>query len=153
MVGGPGGDGTEMPQSTATAPGANYAATREGAHVLIKLILLAGIALFGVLAMRGTQTAGRRALGRLAGLVVLAVGAVSVLDPNALTRVAKLVGVGRGADLLLYVLAVTFLIVVVIVFRRLAELEERYVTLARRLAISEAERDLRGPADENGPEE
>ena len=49
MVGGPGGDGTEMPQSTATAPGANYAATREGAHVLIKLILLAGIALFGVL--------------------------------------------------------------------------------------------------------
>jgi hypothetical protein len=120
--------------------------------VLIKLILLAGIALFGMLAMQGAPTAGRRAFWRLTGLAVLALGAVSVVFPNTLTRLAKLVGVGRGADLLVYALAVSFLIVVAIPFRRIAELEERCVTLARCVAILEVQRDESGSMGDGEPE-
>jgi hypothetical protein len=108
--------------------------------VLIKALLLAGIATFGVLALRGSHTATRRALWRLAGLGVLLVGAVSVLVPDTLTWAAHRLGIGRGADLLLYVLAVTFLLVVAGLYRRLADLEQRYVALARSIAL--------GPADE-----
>ena len=48
------------------------------------------------------------------------------------------VGVGRGADLLLYVLVVTFGLVSVILFRRLDALERKYVVIARAVAIREA---------------
>jgi hypothetical protein len=107
--------------------------------VLIKIVLLVCIAVFGVLAMRGAHSATRRALWRLAGLAVLAGGALSVLVPDALTWVAHQVGIGRGADLLLYALAVTFLVVVTVLFRRLAELEQRCVVLARAVALSQAD--------------
>jgi hypothetical protein len=52
--------------------------------------------------------------------------------------VAKLVGVGRGADLLLYLLVVAFMLITVILFRRLSDLERKYVVLARTLAIRDA---------------
>lgn len=104
----------------------------------IKLLLLAGVALFGILAYRGSQSAGRRALWRLGGVVVLVGAALSVLFPDSLTRVARTVGVGRGADLVLYVLVVAFMLVTVGLFRRLADLENRYVLLARRIALAEA---------------
>ncbi|WP_310963142.1 DUF2304 domain-containing protein [Nocardioides terrisoli] len=118
----------------------------------IKLLLLAAIALFGVLAMRGTHSAGHRALWRLMGLLVLVLGAVSVVFPALVTWVANGLGIGRGADLLLYALAVTSLLVVTVIFRRMGELEARIVELTRQIAISDAERaaavDRRTPNDE-----
>lgn len=105
---------------------------------LIKLLLLAAIALVGYYAVRG----GRRALHRVVwrGFVVggLFAAMVSVIDPNLMTWVANRLGVGRGADLLLYVLTVAFMLVSVILFRRLSDLERRYVALARAHAIRDA---------------
>jgi hypothetical protein len=115
--------------------------------VLIKFVLLASIGAFGVLAMRGTHSATRRALWRLAGLGVLLGGAVSVVFPDALSWVAHRVGIGRGADLLLYAMAVTFLLVVAVLFRRIAELEHRCTLLARSIALAEADRSARDPRD------
>ena len=66
---------------------------------------------------------------------------MSVIFPDVLTWVANQLGVGRGADLLLYLLMVAFMLVSVVLFRRLADLERKYVMLARALAIREA----RGP--------
>jgi hypothetical protein len=71
-------------------------------------------------------------------VLVVAAAGISVLFPNALTRVAELVGVGRGADLLLYVLVVTFMLVSVVLFRRIGALERRYTALARAVAVAEA---------------
>jgi hypothetical protein len=108
--------------------------------VLIKVLLLACIAAFGVLAMRGAHSAARRAMWRLAGVAVLTGGAVSVVVPELLTWLAHRLGIGRGTDLLLYALAVTFLFVVAVLFRRIAELEQRCIVLARSIALVEAER-------------
>ena len=105
---------------------------------LIKLLLLAAIVAFGLLAFRGSSKAIHKVLWRAyVGVVVVSAG-LSVLFPEALTRVANTVGVGRGADLLLYVLVVTFLLVTMVLFRRLNELERRYTQLARSLAVRDA---------------
>ena len=47
------------------------------------------------------------------------------------------VGIGRGADLILYGLVVAFFGFVVTTFRRFREMETRYTRLARRLALRE----------------
>jgi hypothetical protein len=112
---------------------------------LIKILLLAALAVVGYFAVRGS----RRALHRVAwrGFVVAALMAavVSVVFPDVLTWMANKVGVGRGADLLLYMLTIAFMLVSVVLFRRLADLERRYVTLSRTLAIREAQSDDEPP--------
>ncbi len=70
--------------------------------------------------------------------MVAGAAVLSVLFPNSLTRLAESVGVGRGADLLLYVLVVTFMLVSVALFRRLTVMERRYTALARSMAIQDA---------------
>jgi hypothetical protein len=106
---------------------------------LIKLLLLAALAVVGYYAVRGSRRALHRVVWR--GFVVLALfgGVFSVLFPNSLTRVANDVGVGRGADLLLYVLTVAFMLVSVVLFRRLTDLERRYVALARTIALRDVQ--------------
>ena len=113
---------------------------------LIKLVLLAAIVVIGVLAYRGSRRASYRLLWRSAGVLVAVGAGLSVLFPNSLTEVANLVGVGRGTDLVLYVLVVTFMLVTVTLVRRLSELERRYVRLARWVAIHDARRPERPEA-------
>ena len=65
------------------------------------------------------------------------------LDPGAdvWNRIARLVGVGRGTDMVLYALVVAFLSFTVTTYLRFREFEVRYTRLARRLALDEAARD------------
>lgn len=106
--------------------------------MVIKALLVAGILLFGYVSVRGRPSARHLALRRgLAGLVLI-FGIVAVVVPGAVTAVAHVVGIGRGADLVLYVLAVSFLLASAIFLQRLSDLERRYVELARRVAIDEA---------------
>jgi hypothetical protein len=105
---------------------------------VIKLLLLAAIAFVGYYAVRGSRRALHRAIWRAFVCLALAGAALSVVFPDSLSWIANKVGVGRGADLLLYVLTIAFMLVSVVLFRRLADLERKYVTLARTLAIREA---------------
>ncbi|HEX3222079.1 MAG TPA: DUF2304 domain-containing protein [Nocardioides sp.] len=122
---------------------------------LIKLLLLAGIALVGYYAVRGSRRAIHRVVWRGFVMVGLAAAVVSVLFPDILTWLAEKVGVGRGTDLLLYVTVIAFMLVSVVLFRRIAELERRYVTLARAFAIREATEAPDGarPAERPGAQE
>jgi small membrane protein len=108
---------------------------------VIKIVLLAAIAVVGLFALRGSTRAMHRVLWRGYVVVILVAAALGVLFPGSTTWIARKLGVGRGADLLLYVLVVTFMLVSVILFRRLAALERKYVVLARALAIQEARSD------------
>ena len=114
---------------------------------LIKALLLAAIVVVGLLAFRGSQKPIHKVVWRAYVILVLMAAAVAVIFPEALTRLANGVGVGRGADLLLYVLVVTFMLVSVVLFRRLSVLERRYTQLARLLAIRDAasQHDAEGP--------
>jgi hypothetical protein len=104
----------------------------------IKLLLLAAIAVIGWYSLRGGRRALHRVIWRGYVVLMLLAAVIGILFPDSLTWIAHKIGVGRGADLLLYVLVVTFGLVSVILFRRLAALERKYVQIARTLAIQEA---------------
>lgn len=105
---------------------------------VIKTILLVALAVVTVMLTRSSAGANHQAVRRLAlsGFVVLAV--VAVLFPRLLTQVAQFVGVGRGADLLLYGLTLTFLGYVAASYRRMRRVQQQLTVLTRELALREA---------------
>jgi hypothetical protein len=105
--------------------------------VLIQLVLIGFVILTAVrlLRHRGART---QALRRL-GLMLFAAFAVwSILFPSVWNQIARLVGVGRGTDMVLYALVVAFLSFTLTTYLRFRDFEARYTKLARRLALDEA---------------
>ena len=66
-------------------------------------------------------------------------GVVAVLVPSWTSALANVVGVGRGTDLLLYALIVTFVLTMLATYLRINEDEQRVTQLARAVAIRDAE--------------
>ena len=64
---------------------------------------------------------------------------LTVMFPRVLTSIAHVVGVGRGADLLLYATVVVLLGSLALAEARTKNAEKRTTVLARRLALDEAE--------------
>ncbi|WP_193105281.1 DUF2304 domain-containing protein [Brachybacterium sp. FME24] len=104
---------------------------------IIQLLLVAGIVaiIAWLFVKRGAkQLAVRRLL-----IIAFSVFAVlTVLFPGVLSRVANLVGVGRGADLLLYATVLVLLGFLALQEARTKAAEKRTTYLARRLALDEA---------------
>ena len=65
---------------------------------------------------------------------------MSILFPDIWNRAAPRVGIGRGADLVLYGLVVAFFSFTVTTYMRFREMETHYTRLARRIALDEAPR-------------
>jgi small membrane protein len=106
--------------------------------VLIQLVLIVVVVLIAVrlLRDRGARTQAVRRLG----LLLFAAFAVwSILFPSVWNQIAKVVGVGRGTDMVLYALVVAFLSFTLTTYVRFREFEARYTKLARRLALDEAD--------------
>ena len=74
---------------------------------------------------------------RVALIVFVLFAVASVLFPDVWNTLANLVGVGRGTDLLLYVLIVVFLGYMATSYRRFRGLEFQITQLARRIALDE----------------
>lgn len=106
--------------------------------MIIKVLLVVALGGAAVMLVRGRPTALNLLVRRALTLVVIAGGIVAVIFPSTLTEVAQAVGVGRGADLVLYVLCVTFLFVTIALYLRLGNLHDRMVELARQHALLEA---------------
>lgn len=70
---------------------------------------------------------------------MLAAGAVAVVVPQETDRIAHFVGVGRGADLIIYLVIVAVLFVLLHYFSKFVELEQKVTQLTRELAILRAE--------------
>ena len=96
---------------------------------------------------------GQKALAvRRLGLLALAAFAIwSILDPGIWSRLAGLVGVGRGTDLILYGLVVAFFGYMVTTYKRFRDMEIRYTRLARRIALDETPGPTRHPAVPHRP--
>lgn len=105
---------------------------------VIQLLLVLGIVVIVAWLFRrrgAKQLAVRRLL-----IIAFAVFAVAaVIFPGVLTRVANTVGVGRGADLLLYATVLVLLGFLALQEARTKAAEKRTTYLARRLALDEAE--------------
>jgi hypothetical protein len=105
--------------------------------ILIQLVLILVVFFVAARLLRG-RGARTQAVRRL-GLVLFAgLAAWSILFPTVWDRFAKLVGVGRGTDMVLYALVVAFLSFTLTTYVRFHDFETRYTKLARRLALDEA---------------
>lgn len=107
---------------------------------ILAVIVIAGAAFF---MLRGGG-ARHQAIRRVLMLVFIVAAASSVFFPQVWTAAARLFGVGRGADLLLYILVLTFLGFVATTYRRFRSLEDNVTQLSRRVALLDAERQTPG---------
>ncbi len=115
--------------------------------MIIKVLLLVGILLAAAFAYRGASGALSLATRRLTFSVTLVAALGAVLFPRLVTGVAHLVGVGRGTDLVLYGFVLASIFVWIGLYRRLHEMEHRFVALNRSIALGSAHR---VPAPEAG---
>jgi len=76
---------------------------------------------------------------RIVAVLVAAGGILLVVFPELAVRLARLVGVGRGVDLVIYITLVAFGFLWLHQASRIRELEGRVVDLARRVALDRAE--------------
>jgi len=107
--------------------------------MIIKILLIGAVLLISVYVLRGPLSGRHLVLRRLAGLCFAGAWIIAVLAPDALTRAANLVGVGRGTDLVLYVLAVAFVFNAIAQAQHVRRLSERLDALTRALALHTAE--------------
>lgn len=106
---------------------------------MIKFLLVPAVILAVVLSLRSRASLRGQARRKIvAGLTVVA-GVFAVIFPGTLQAAADFVGVVRGTDLLLYVLAVVIMYFVGSTSARFREQESRLVRLAREAALVECE--------------
>ena len=108
--------------------------------VLIIQVLLIVVVVLVVARLFRSRGARAQAIRRIGLVVFAAFAAVSILFPDVWSRLARMVGVGRGTDLVLYALVVAFLSFTVTTYLRFRDLETNYTRLARRIALTEAPR-------------
>jgi hypothetical protein len=107
--------------------------------MIVKAFLIASVFATACWLVRGHRRGRRLALTRIAGLMFAGCAVLAILSPNTVTRVANLVGVGRGTDLLLYVFIVAFTFVVVGQNQQIRHLNDRMARLTRAQALLEHE--------------
>jgi hypothetical protein len=74
----------------------------------------------------------------LVRLLVWTAAALAITFPDSVQRVALFFGVGRGADVVLYLFVLTFLAVSFFLYARYRRLEQRLTLVVRHLALREA---------------
>lgn len=117
--------------------------------VLFQIVAIIAIAAIAVLTIWGSGVR-RQALRRLLLLLFILAAGSSVFFPQAWTVVAKFFGIGRGADLLLYITVITFLGFVASTYRRFQRMERDITELARQLALSTASKGPTPLPEDNG---
>lgn len=122
----------------ATAPiaPASFTAFAATNRFWIQLLLIIGVVIAGVILTRSSAGARHQAIRRILMAIFAAVAVYFIIFPSAASQIARLVGVGRGADLLLYALVVAFFGFVATTFKRFSAMERRITELSRQLAIA-----------------
>ncbi|MFV0407811.1 MAG: DUF2304 domain-containing protein [Propioniciclava sp.] len=103
---------------------------------LLVILVIAWVIWF-VARQRGTVIS---ALKKIGILVLALVAVISVLWPAVTTQVAGWLGIGRGADLLLYAVTAAFVVYALTQYTRAQSNRRTLHQLARRVALLDAER-------------
>lgn len=105
------------------------------AQILIQVLLLLATGGIAVYFLQNRRKARTKAWVKLGFLLFIMAAVWAVLRPDDLTALANFVGVGRGTDLVLYVLVVAFIFTTLSSYVRFREQELRYAKLARAVAL------------------
>lgn len=99
------------------------------------------ISILGCLGLFGAISGFRRSIGRPAAVIILIIslaGISAALDPNQTTRIARAIGISRGTDLIVYLVALVVFQGFVVFYLRLRKVRRELTLLVRHLAILEA---------------
>lgn len=103
-----------------------------------QFLLILGVLGIAILSMTFVKGERSLAMKRLFALLVALAAIVAIIFPDLLTKVANLLGIGRGADLLLYVFVIVSMLFAVSTMRAKARSDARVTELARAVALMEA---------------
>ncbi|MGF1721706.1 DUF2304 domain-containing protein [Vibrio kyushuensis] len=106
--------------------------------MIIKLLLVTVLLIFIVYSFQQRKLS--YFVSVLLGLFSI-LGIIFVADPQSLSYIANLIGVGRGADLLLYVYVVVGAIILFNLHLKYRSLFDKYTKLIRHIALLESEID------------
>jgi len=118
--------------------------------MIIRVVLLSALAAIGWFVFLKRN---RLPFHILFVFAMLAAGAFAVVFPEQTDKIANLVGVGRGVDLISYLIEVTVLFVLLHYYTKFVELQRKLTDVTRELAILRAEVDRVAPPAARPPSE
>ncbi|MET1154476.1 DUF2304 family protein [Arthrobacter sp.] len=108
--------------------------------IIVQVVLVLVVFFFSAMLIRGGSNAKHMAVRRIMVLLFAVAAVLSIFFPALLSQLARLVGVGRGTDLMLYAFIVSFLVYMSTTHQRFRQTETTLTKLSRRIALDEAER-------------
>lgn len=106
--------------------------------MIIQILLITVLLLIIISFTRSRKTSRTKAYKKILLVVFVITAIFFVLMPGLTTDFARLLGIGRGADLLLYGLTVAVIFIILNNYVKDREEEKRLVLLSRKVAIIEA---------------
>lgn len=122
--------------------------------IAIQVILIAAVVLALLMFLRHHGKTKTTASIKIGFVLFLIFAVIAVLFPDMVSLIANALGVGRGTDLLLYMLVVAFGFATINTYLRFKDLEDRYAKLVRAIALRDRERpqpDAAGESDRHQP--
>jgi hypothetical protein len=111
--------------------------------MLIRIIMLSALAAIGYL---GFIRRNRLPFNIMLVFAILAVAGVAVLVPERTDSVANWIGVGRGADLIGYLVQVLLLFMSLHFYTKFVDVQRQLTQIVRELAILRGERESHPPS-------
>lgn len=108
--------------------------------IIVQVVLVLVVIFFSLMLVRGGSNAKHMAVRRIMVMLFAVSAVLSIFFPALLSQLARLVGVGRGTDLMLYAFIVSFLVYMSTTHQRFRQTETTLTKLSRRIALDEAER-------------
>ena len=105
--------------------------------MIIQIILVIILSLFILGFLRSRSTSRTKAYKKILLILFVISAIIVVIFPGISTGIAHFVGVGRGADLLLYGLTVVVIFILLNNYLKDREEQRRFVSLTRKVAILE----------------
>jgi len=107
--------------------------------IIIQFLLIAALLFLMANFIRSRTTSKTQAYKKLVLVIFIISAIVVVIFPEISTSFAHLLGIGRGADLLLYGLTIVVIFQLLNNYIKDKEEQKRIVVLSRKIAILEAE--------------
>lgn len=107
--------------------------------MIIKFLLVPAVVLAVFFSLRSRASLRGQARRKIFAVLTVLAGVASVIFPGLLQAIADIVGVDRGTDLLVYVLAIAIIYLIGSTSVRFREQEARLVRLSREVALSQTE--------------
>jgi len=110
----------------------------SSSHIVFQLVAVPLVTLLFLRCAYRVVRRDRSRWGAFVGAVIWFAAGVAILRPEVTNELAELLGIGRGADLLLYLLAIAFLASSFYFYQKSHRLESDLTRVVRRLAVREA---------------